>query len=78
MYKEYRSIQKKKDSRSEVFKVRESEFIEKLKLLFDISQKDAMENLDESTKTFLLGQRSSHRFGLLDTHKNLTDSAGIN
>ena len=63
LYNEYRQLQKK--TNKVCIKEIENDFDLRLNMLFDIAAKDVLEKLDETSKIFLLGQRSAHRFGFL-------------
>lgn len=77
LYNDYRNLQRSKSRNTSRL---EDDFKNKLKMLFDIAHKNVMDTLTEERKTFLLSQRSVHKFGfveLLEPQKNLTMSGNI-
>lgn len=62
LYNEYRDLQKFKSRDN--FAQLENDFKNKLTVLFDISQKNVIDKLDEEKKNFLLIQQSCHKLGV--------------
>lgn len=68
LYEKWKNLQKSATRRSELQEKRENEFVEMLDDLFDIAAEqnsDAMENISNETKEFLIAQRKKGREGCL-------------
>lgn len=77
LYDDYRELQKSKSKKH--FQQLQDDFKIKLDILFDISQMDVIEKLDEHSKTFLLDQHSTRNFDLCTFFKPLvTQSSKLN